>query len=44
MHQCIKVNEAVAYQSEAMESRDHFKNGATLKSHTTRGNLKTNLS
>ena len=33
------IETAVANQSESMESRDHFKNGASLKSHTSRGNI-----
>jgi len=35
----IKTSEAVAYQGEAMECGDHFKNGASSKSHTSRGNF-----
>jgi len=32
----LKTNEAFAYQGEAMESGDHFKNGASSKSQTSR--------
>ena len=33
----FKTKEAVAKRSGAMESGDHFKNGASPKSHTSRG-------
>jgi len=36
----FKTNKAVANKSGAMESGDHFKNGAKLKSHTSRENIK----
>ena len=36
----FNTNEAVAKNSEAMEFRDHFKNEAKLKSHTSRENCK----
>jgi len=35
----LKTNEAVAYQGGAMESGDHFKNGASSKSQLSRGNI-----
>ena len=35
----LKTNEAAATQSAAMESGDHFKNGAGSKSQTSRGNF-----
>jgi len=34
----FKTNEAVAYQGEAMESGDHFNNGASSKSQRSREN------
>jgi len=36
MYQHLEINEAVAGYSEAMESGDHFKNGASLKSQMSR--------
>ena len=33
------LSEAVAKQSGAVETRDHFKNGASSKSHMSRGNI-----
>jgi len=38
----LKIEEAVAIQSEAMESGDHFKNGASSKSLMSRRNILTN--
>jgi len=38
MNSKIAKAAAVANNSEAMESRDHFKNGASPKSHRSRGN------
>jgi len=35
----FKTNEAVAYQGEAMDAGDHFKNGASSKSQMSRGNI-----
>ena len=35
----FKINEVAANQSSAMDARDHFKNGADLKSQTSRGNF-----
>jgi len=35
----LTIEKAVANQSEAMETRDHFKNGACLKSQTSRRNI-----
>jgi len=35
----LKTNETVAYQGGAMESGDHFKNGASSKSQRSRGNI-----
>jgi hypothetical protein len=34
----LETNDAVANDSGAMESGDHFKNGANLKSQTSKGN------
>jgi len=36
----LTIKEAFANRGEAMESSDHFKNGANPKSHTSRVNLK----
>jgi len=36
----LTIKSAVAYHSGAMESRDHLKNGASLKSHTSKENFK----
>jgi len=38
----IAIGAAVANHSEAMETRDHFKNGASPKSQTSRGNIEKN--
>jgi len=35
----LKTKDAAAHQSGAMDAGDHFKNGACLKSHTSRTNL-----
>ena len=35
----LTIETAVANRSEAMEARDHFKNGASPKSHKSRGNF-----
>ena len=35
----IKIEEAAANYGGAMEARDHFKNGASPKSHMSRINL-----
>jgi len=40
MVQFSKLVEVVANRSETMESRDHFKNGASSKSLTSRANEK----
>ena len=40
MVQFSKIIDEVANQSETMEPRDHFKNGASSKSHTSRANEK----
>ena len=34
----LTIEAAVVNRSGAMETRDHFKNGASPKSHTSRGN------
>ena len=36
----ITISPAVVNYSGEMESRDHFKNGASLKSHTSKGYFK----
>jgi len=35
----LTIETAVANRSEAMDARDHFKNGASSKSHTSRGSF-----
>ena len=40
MYQYLKNNEAAANKGEAMEARDHFKNGASPKSQMSSGNFK----
>jgi hypothetical protein len=40
MTQNFKTNGAAANRSGAMETRDHSKNGASLKSQTSRVNFK----
>ena len=39
MYQNVKTNKAKTNYGAAMETGDHFKNGASLKSHTSRGNF-----
>jgi len=43
MYQHLEINEAVAGYSEAMESGNHFKNGASSKSQMSRANLKNSM-
>jgi hypothetical protein len=44
MYRYFRKNKQYADHSEkTMENRDHLKNGANMKSHTSKGNLKINL-
>ena len=41
MNKIVRVNAAVAKQNGAVDARDHHKNGASLKSQTSRENFLT---
>ena len=39
MNQKFRTRKATTHRGSAMETRDHSKNGASLKSQTSRGNF-----